>query len=125
MPRLTNFSLAKHKRAFGYRPDPHRYKIWNAPFILDNKIKAKEDRLSSGRPCTDALKDMLDCYKMHDFKYKGLCDGQIQAFDKCMADFKKSQAESGDAFKSRPKPRAINKLLQKYPQPPVTIKLKY
>ncbi|XP_033734940.1 uncharacterized protein LOC117323676 [Pecten maximus] len=125
MPRLTNFVLAKHKRAFGYKPDPRRYKVWNAPFIVNNRLKMASDRLASERPCTDALKIMLDCYKMHDFSYKGLCDTQIQAFEKCMTDHKKKLAESGDTFKSRPNTRTINKLLKNVPQPPITLKLKH
>ncbi|OWF47606.1 hypothetical protein KP79_PYT05684 [Mizuhopecten yessoensis] len=85
MPRLTEFVLAKHKRAFGYKPDPQRYKVWNAPFIVKNSLKMKTDRILSERPCTDELKTMLDCYKIHDFKYKGLCDVQIQSFNNCLA----------------------------------------
>ncbi|XP_069123480.1 uncharacterized protein [Argopecten irradians] len=125
MPRFTEFVLGKHRSAFGYKPDPRRYKVWNAPFIVDNRLKITADKLASDRPCTDSLKVMLDCYKMHDFNYKGLCDTQIHAFETCMADYKKKMAQSDDSFKSRPNTRKINKLLKTVPQPPMTLKIKH
>lgn len=132
MPKLTNVlsaSTKPFKKFTNYKPLGYKYKILLPP-VLRDYVSNKSDKSTSAQ-CVEEMSVMMACWKRNDFNQQR-CSQELANFNKCAVAAKaaekvaKEAAREGKAVDNSGKypSSQVNKLLQRYPQPPHTIRLK-
>ncbi|GAB1604742.1 coiled-coil-helix-coiled-coil-helix domain-containing protein 1-like [Argonauta hians] len=91
------------------------YKI-PLPPILKNSVSNKKDK-SKAAPCLEEIGLLLTCWKSADFSLKA-CEKEVKAFNECYVNSQKKSSETSNKLTST----EVNKLLQRFPQPPHSYK---
>lgn len=132
MPRLSCVlsSTSPFKKFSNYKPIGYKYKIVLPP-VLRDYVSNKSNKLSSAY-CVEEMSVMMACWKRNDFNQQR-CSQELSAFHKCAVAAQAAEKAAREAAKAgkvldntgRYPSHQVNKLLQRYPQPPTTIRLKW
>lgn len=122
MPRLTPV-LAKGRnpnniKRFNNYLELFPYKIPTAP-VLKNSVSNRKEK-NKVVPCVEELGVLLSCWKTTDFSPNS-CTKEIKAFNECHAAFLKTANDPGKVA-NKLTCDDVNKLLKKFPQPPMKYK---
>ncbi|XP_076458096.1 small ribosomal subunit protein mS37-like isoform X2 [Babylonia areolata] len=132
MPRFSpalSASTKPFKKFTNYRQLGYNYKIVLPPALRDY-VSNKNDNAASAY-CVEEMSVMMACWKRNDFNQQK-CSQELASFYKCAATAEAGQRAAREAAKQgksvvssgRYPSSQVNKMLKRFPQPPLTINLK-
>ncbi|KAK7111716.1 small ribosomal subunit protein mS37-like [Littorina saxatilis] len=132
MPRLSPvvFAATKPFKKFtNYKPLGYKYKIILPP-VLRGYVSNKSDKLTKAQ-CVEEMSVLMACWKRNDFNQQR-CSPELATFQKCAVAAQAAEKAAREAAKQgktvdtsgRNPSGQVNKMLQRFPQPAHTIKLK-
>ncbi|KAK7506566.1 hypothetical protein BaRGS_00002041, partial [Batillaria attramentaria] len=132
MPRLSEVVYAAtkpYKKFTNYTPLGYKYKIVLPP-VLRDYVSSKKDK-STAAYCVEEMSVMMACWKRNDFNQQR-CSSELRSFHKCVMEAQAAERAARIAAKEgksadgsgRLPSAQVNKLLNRYPQPPHDIRLK-